>query len=305
MKAAMVVRTTGTWSRWRPWSRSATGVAATVTTPAATPKVALARMPHALHSPSLDRCRMPRTSTRSPRATNGSTAANNRNGSSTTRRRAKVRSGSPATSASPATRAPHAMCAHTASRGVDTTASTNSSRPATLVWGRSECSGLGPRRVSGWRTVQLVVCRRRPAPGQPEDAAAHRKGDDDTRAAGQRRAEPVVVDALHAVVGQGASREVVLLGGVAEPPVLGHPPEAVGLAGGDLAHPCREQQRDDQTGDPEPRPLAGVSLAVATGVAAGERHRAASALGARPPRAAAGEATPATRSGLEIGRAHV
>src|SRR3546814_16199056 len=105
------------------------------------------------------------------------------------------------------------MCAHPASRGVDTTASTNSSRPATLVWGRSECSGLGPRRVSGWRTVQLVVCRRRPETGQPEDAAAHREGDDDPRAAGQRRAAPVGVDALPAVVGQEAAREGVLLGG--------------------------------------------------------------------------------------------
>jgi hypothetical protein len=107
--------------------------------------VPLATMFQAAQSPSLA-SDTPRTSTRSPCPTSGRNTAKSRNGSSMTSRRTRVPRGSPATLARMASATAYTPKAQNASRGVATTASTNSTAAASLHWGRARCSGLVPGR---------------------------------------------------------------------------------------------------------------------------------------------------------------
>ena len=96
MNPAMVVKAAGRRSRSSPRSSSGTGVVAARMTEVATPRVPLATMFQAAQSPSTDSA-TPSTSTRSPCPTRGRNTAKSRNGSSMTRRLARVARGSPAT----------------------------------------------------------------------------------------------------------------------------------------------------------------------------------------------------------------
>ena len=145
MKPIIAVRTRGKRRRPKPLSRSGTRVVAARITEAAAPSVALATMFQAAHRPSRDRD-SPITSRRSPRPMKGRNTANSRKGSLDEEAAEQEAGGRRPAAAAAATRAAWAPKAQKASRGVATTAITNSSVAASFTSGRRRCSG-----PSAWR----------------------------------------------------------------------------------------------------------------------------------------------------------
>src|SRR5690606_31168944 len=112
-------------------------------------------------------------------------------------------------------------------------------------WARGPGGAAGTRR--SWRRV-------RPAPPshEPEDGGADREGHDHADDAGDAAGEPLVVHALHAVVGEGAVAQQVVLGPVDEALVLGDALEPVGAARRVPAHDAGEHEGDGDGRHPEP-----------------------------------------------------
>ena len=145
MKDAICTRRGGSFNRWRPRSSSRSSVVEASRTDAATPSVPFASTFQAPHSP-LTLSDMPSTSTRSPSATNGISTANATNGTSISSRLSRNPAGTRATQATSASSTAYRPNAHIASRGVDTTTTTNAKVAASLVCGGRPCTGECPCR---------------------------------------------------------------------------------------------------------------------------------------------------------------
>src|SRR5215211_5614264 len=262
MKPATVVKARGTWRRSSPRRIAASSVVETRSTAAKAPRVPLARMFHAPQSPLSDKDRGP-TSTRGPAATNGRRTAKARKGASRTRRRATTPRGTRPSDARPTSTARSATNAHQASRGVATTATTNSAVAATLHCGgrrwraesASTCSEVAaspaPTGSAGPGVGRLVLRGLAQGPQQGEGADPEPEGDQDPDDAGHAGAEAVVVDATDLVVGDRAVGQVVLLLGLREALLVGHLGEPIRIGVGEGADEEGQGQRQEQPGDEE------------------------------------------------------
>src|SRR5262245_33537807 len=222
MNAVIATITRGTRSRSSPARIWGIVVVDASTIDAATPMVPLTTMFHAAQSPASERL-TPSTSTRGPRPTIGRSRANTRNGTSMTSRRTTDHSGTRPITAASATRPAWTPNAQNCSRGVATTAKTNSTVAASLHCAGRRCSGPGSW-INRWRWA-LMTSSAGPADDEHETGADdERRGN--TGKTGDPRPHEPVVDTTHPVVGEGPVGERV-----------GARPAVDALVGRDLLQP--------------------------------------------------------------------
>src|SRR6478752_3432243 len=233
MKLAMPTTGFGIRSRSSALSSSGTVVVAVSNADAATPRVPFTTMFQAPDSPGSDSVRKP-TSLYGPRATNGRNTANARKGSSMTSRLASRPSGTCAAIAMPTMINASSANAQIASRGVATTAKTNSTVATSLHSGASRCTPdsactkktwlcPGPVAISAGRGGGVTA---EPADGQDQAGGENEaEGDADDR--GQPGRHRRVGHLGHAVVGQRAGGEVMVDRLILETLVDGNPLQTV------------------------------------------------------------------------------
>src|SRR5215216_1066920 len=259
MKLAMTVSALGSRSRSSPPSSSATGVVAARMADAATPRVPLTTMFQAAQTPPTA-SDTPRTSTRGPWPTTGRNTANSRNGSSMTRRLASRPGGTRPVLARPARARTYSPKAQNASRGVATTARTNSRVAAILHWGRARSGGSG-------RLRPVAVGAQGADHGEQGQPDA--EGDQHADQPGDAGAEPVVADALDGVAGQGPVLEQVLPGVGGDAVVLGDLVEPIRGAGGEPADQHGQADGGQQAAEQEDAEVGAHRQRTSPAVSAG------------------------------------